>query len=600
VLKKLAQAPDPILPLAEVGILSSSQIGLTAKELSKLQQAGVPVPPSWVVPITFLEGLVEGYGLSAELAKNFKTINWQDWSAVTTLSQRWQNKIKKLHYPPELAKALLTAYTTWWEHHSFRVIASPLIATDHLKVPSENHLQGEANLGEALLQVWAAHFTPEHLAQLHLRWQNNPGQRLLPGLALVIQLQPVAIASGWGYSCHPHTNDKRQLVIESQWGEHPPQWDVTKADSFTIDARTLTPTHRHIYRKATQWKWHSHLQESSVPKHQSDQPSLTSAQLSELAQLLQKMKQQLPYHIKVRWILSDGHLFITDFEPLLESTLTHAHPQRSATLKKDALTQTSIKLKGISLTSGHVTAPVRVISQTHHLTAVKAGEIIVVGEITREVLHLLPKVAGIVCETGVSSIAILQLLKRYQVPTLVTVANAGRLLTGHRFVTIDTRAGTVAVTFANPANQPIHQKTPSNTHHHLKILISAGNPLRADEYRELPLDGIGLLRSEFTIAQLGTHPLALIRDGQARRLTTALTATLNAYRSLSHNFPLMYRACHLTSTEYRHLNQGERYEGIETNPLLGFRGGLRILHQPELFELETKVLSQFQQQHAQP
>ena len=53
-----------------------------------------------------------------------------------------------------------------------------------------------------------------------------------------------------------------------------------------------------------------------------------------------------------------------------------------------------------------------------------------------------------------------------------------------------------------------------------------------------------------------------------------------------HPRPVVYRAADLRSNEFRGLTGGEDYEPVEDNPMIGYRGCYRYVHEPVLFRLE--------------
>jgi pyruvate,water dikinase len=54
---------------------------------------------------------------------------------------------------------------------------------------------------------------------------------------------------------------------------------------------------------------------------------------------------------------------------------------------------------------------------------------------------------------------------------------------------------------------------------------------------------------------------------------------------------VVYRATDFRSNEFRNLNGGERFEPREANPMIGYRGCYRYVHEPDLFALELETLA---------
>lgn len=584
------------MPFDQAHELPTSQVGESAKQLALLHRSHVNLPTSWIIPSQFLANLVGSQPLSLEIAEEFKKIDWKNWSAIEHLSDYLQKHIQDLRYPHQQAKALMQCYTQYWEQSALRFISSPTWPASPTVYHSFEWIRGEANVAHSILKIWSSFFTTENIIQLHQRWLHNPGEKLLPGMAIIVQHHEPAISSGWGYSFHPQTGDKRQLVIQSQWGETPAAWDETHSDTFVVDARTLITLHQDIRHKAQHLVAGTHLNLEPTSLTDANRPSLSSAELHELATIIQTSKRLFPFQLKLRWMKTATGLVITHLEPVLGEhservthTTEHSTHLLPSTPKKE--------LTGLAITTGSVTAHARVISQPEQYPELKAGEIIVVRELGAEAIHAIKKVAGVICERGVFSPTVLTLLKRYHVPCLIQVRNATSAIKNHHVITLDASSGKVLLQGSETSAVSLPQVKSAKTHMEgVQVLVSGGNPEKAPDYDALPHDGVGLLKSELTYAQLGIHPLWLIRHGKAGLIKASLGKVVAAHARSPQHLPILLRSCHLTSTELRYLTEGDHFEANEPNPLLGFRGALRIIHQPELFELELETLHEQAQQ----
>ena len=69
-------------------------------------------------------------------------------------------------------------------------------------------------------------------------------------------------------------------------------------------------------------------------------------------------------------------------------------------------------------------------------------------------------------------------------------------------------------------------------------------------------------------------------------MKTGLTKFVQAF----YPRPVVYRATDFRTNEYRNLKGGDRFEPVEPNPMLGFRGASRYIADSEVFELELKAI----------
>jgi pyruvate,water dikinase len=126
-----------------------------------------------------------------------------------------------------------------------------------------------------------------------------------------------------------------------------------------------------------------------------------------------------------------------------------------------------------------------------------------------------------------------------------------------------------------------------------KIYMNLGVPEMIDEYRNLPFDGIGLMRIEFILASyIGEHPLYLLETGQADKFISKLAEGIATVARAIQPRPVVVRFSDFKTNEYRELKGGEKYEISEANPMLGWRGTSRYISQQyeEAFRLECRAI----------
>lgn len=120
--------------------------------------------------------------------------------------------------------------------------------------------------------------------------------------------------------------------------------------------------------------------------------------------------------------------------------------------------------------------------------------------------------------------------------------------------------------------------------------MNLAEPDLADEMAMRRVDGVGLLRAEFMIANIGTHPRKFIEDGQSHEFTKKLAEGMEKFAKSFNPRPVVYRATDFRSNEYKNLKGGAKYEQDEFNPMIGFRGTGRYLADDEVFKLEIDAM----------
>jgi pyruvate,water dikinase len=125
-----------------------------------------------------------------------------------------------------------------------------------------------------------------------------------------------------------------------------------------------------------------------------------------------------------------------------------------------------------------------------------------------------------------------------------------------------------------------------------RILVNLSDPGRAPEAAAGDCDGVGLLRAELMLVEAlgGEHPRRLLERGESRRLVDEMAASIERIAAPFAPRPVTYRTIDFRSNEFRGLNGGERFEPREANPMIGYRGALRYVREPDLFDLELAAV----------
>ena len=112
------------------------------------------------------------------------------------------------------------------------------------------------------------------------------------------------------------------------------------------------------------------------------------------------------------------------------------------------------------------------------------------------------------------------------------------------------------------------------------------------------VDGVGLLRAEFMIANIGIHPKEAIKRKEQEKFVGKLTEDLTTFCKAFSPRPVTYRATDFKTNEYRSLEGGKFWEPVEPNPLLGFRGAYRYISDPEVFNLELQAITEVRKKYS--
>ena len=126
-----------------------------------------------------------------------------------------------------------------------------------------------------------------------------------------------------------------------------------------------------------------------------------------------------------------------------------------------------------------------------------------------------------------------------------------------------------------------------------KIYMNLGTPEMIEQYKNLPFEGIGLMRIEFILASaIGQHPMAFVEAGESQKFVDKLAEGIATVARAIQPKPVVVRLSDFKTNEYRGLKGGEKYEIVEENPMLGWRGCSRYISKwyIQAFRLECQAI----------
>jgi pyruvate,water dikinase len=123
--------------------------------------------------------------------------------------------------------------------------------------------------------------------------------------------------------------------------------------------------------------------------------------------------------------------------------------------------------------------------------------------------------------------------------------------------------------------------------------MNLGVPEKIEDYKDLPFEGIGLMRTEFILASyIGEHPMNFVETGQSQRFVDKLAEGIATVARGIQPRPVVVRFSDFKTNEYRELKGGDKYEIFEANPMLGWRGCSRYISKwyEKAFRLECQAV----------
>ena len=327
----------------------------------------------------------------------------------------------------------------------------------------------------------------------------------------------------------------------------------------------------------------------------SDDEILTLAQWACAIEDHYSAKRGRPTPMDIEWAKDGltGELFIVQARPETVQANKRTDVIRVYELKEHGKSL----VKGRSVGEAIACGPVRVVKSAHFLNEVQAGDILVTDKTDPDWEPVMKKAAAIVTNRGGRTCHAAIVSRELGLPAIVGAENATEVLRNGQEVTVCCAEGEVGVVYEGRLPFQIREiDTRQQSRPRTKIMMNVAKPEEAFSLAALPSDGVGLAREEFIISTyIKIHPLALldyhkVEDAEVRRQIDQLTAGYNdkpqffvdklaqgAGMIAAAFYPkdVILRLSDFKTNEYANLIGGRKYEPVEENPMLGFRGASR-------------------------
>ncbi|KKU93221.1 MAG: Phosphoenolpyruvate synthase [Candidatus Amesbacteria bacterium GW2011_GWC1_48_10] len=572
--------------------------------LGELTSAGIPVPPGFVVLSSAYFAFLDHNQIRLKLHKLLSAVDVSDSAQLQKASLAVKHLLDSAVIPSEIAREIFLAYARLSQGKSRYSVAVRSSATAE-DLPDASfagqqesflNITGDANVVLKVKQCWLSLFSPR---SIFYRVQKK-FDHFKVGIAVPVQQMIQSEVSGVMFTVNPITLDKDNLVIEAAYGlgdyivqgvVTPDHYEISKSSGHILQKRISI-------QKVMETKTSSGVKSSPVPVRLQDKQKLSDHLILQLANLGKQIHRHYFFPQDIEWALAKGSLYITQSRPI--TTLVSEKPQAK---NLDQLGQLEILLKGAPASPGLVTGHVRLVPDIRNLSRVKPGDILVTDMTTPDFVPAMKTAAGIVTNRGGQTSHAAIVSRELGVPCVVGTSTATKILTDGMVVTVNGTTGeifkgglirpSVQLPSAKSGLPPPDSRLKTAT----KVFVNLAEPDLAPKIASTHVDGVGLLRAEFMIAGIGIHPKKLIADGKSRVFINRLARDLTVFCREFNPRPVIYRATDFKTNEYRSLKGGDKFEPVESNPMLGFRGAYRYIKNPDVFNLELEAIKQVRQKH---
>jgi pyruvate,water dikinase len=229
------------------------------------------------------------------------------------------------------------------------------------------------------------------------------------------------------------------------------------------------------------------------------------------------------------------------------------------------------------------------------MDVVKRGDVLVAEMTTPDFVPAMKRAAAIVTERGGRTCHAAIVSRELGIPCVVGVGGATTQLQVDTEVTVDGSDGKIYAGRAE-ARLAWHERQQERYAHAstlkttTRLYVNLAEPELAERVAQRNVDGVGLLRAEFIVAQIGTHPRTFMEEGNGAEYTRQLTEGIREFCRVFNPRPVVYRLTDFKTNEYANLRGGAAFESSEENPMIGYRGASRYIREPDVFRLEVDAI----------
>jgi len=532
------------------------------------------------------------------MEKVFKSVDVENPEQLMTASVEAKKIIKNGKMSEEMAVEIMKAYKKLGGFGGLKnspvAVRSSATAEDlpdaSFAGQQETFLNviGESNVVKRVQDCWASLFTPR---AIYYR-QKKHFDHFKVGIAVPIQKMINSDVSGIMFTVNPVTGDKTQIVIETVWGlgEYIVQGKVTP-DTYVITKHDWKITNYLKSKQEVQLvKDSNETKETKVPKSKQEKTKINNNLVIKIAKVGQKLHNHYGKAQDIEFAVSKGKLYVVQSRPI--TTIINSKD----VIKDQQVISKEADLAGEPASPGTVSGEVVILKSPKEIGRAKQGQILVTTMTTPDFVPAMKKVSGIVTDEGGQTSHAAIVSRELGVPCVVGTKRATKEFKEGEIITIDGTTGKVwrgnlTTGLVKEIKKVVNVKTAT------KVYCNLGEPELAESMAKRNVDGVGLLRAEFMIANIGIHPKRIIAQHDEKKYINELAKGIEIFCKSFSPRPVIYRATDFKTNEYRHLKWGQFYEPEESNPMLGFRGATRYINSPEVFAMELEAIKIVRNKH---
>lgn len=579
--------------------LGKSDIGIAGGKganLGELTQAGIPVPPGFVVTAETYGKFMEDAGINGKVLDILAKTDINNTKELQAAAEEIKSIIIGTPVPEDMSTLIIEAYNQLCqrvdEDDTDVAIRSSATAED---LPDASfagqqdtflHVSGSEDVIDYIRKCWASLFE----ARAIFYREENGFDHSKVYIAVVVQKMAIADKAGVMFTVNPSTSEEIAL-IEGSWGlgEAVVSGDVTP-DNYVVDKSNDEVVSVTISDKKLMYVKDEDgtSVRVDVPEDKRNERVLSDEELVELTEMGKRIQAHYGEPMDTEWAFERGNLFLLQARPI-----TTLGDDNGVAGEDSSISDKNVIVKGLGASPGTASGKVKIILDIDELDKIKDGDIMVTTMTTPDMVPAMRRASGIITDEGGVTCHASIISRELGIPCVVGTGSATTTLKENVGVTLDGKKGLVYEGIHENKEEAVQTATanveaaPIITVTEVKANVSM--PEAAQRAAATGADGVGLLRTEHLMLTAGIHPGKFIADGREDELIDTIAENVMTVADAFYPKPVWYRTLDAPTDEFITLEGGEN-EPEEHNPMLGWRGIRRELDQPEILKCEFKAI----------
>lgn len=564
-------------------------VGGKGANLGEMVHAKIPVPDGFIVSAKAYYDFIKLTSLKQKIVTELTGLDVNDSKKLQQASKNIKTAILAAKMPEDIAEEIKEAYHKLSGTKDRLVAVRSSATAEDLPDASfagqqETYLnvKGFKDVVKHVQKCWASLFESRAIF-----YRTDKGfDHFKVGIAVPVQLMVQSEISGIMFTVNPLTNNTRQVSVEAAFGLGQPivSGEVTP-DQFIYSKEADMIISKTIAKQTWQFTLAGKV---PVSKKYQEAQKMDDKKVIELAKIGMLIEDHYGHPQDIEWGMEGGKLYIVQSRPV---TTLKSHV-KTEEVRLDPSKKGKLLFEGLGASPGIGAGPVTIVSDPSEIDKVKKGDILVAVMTNPDYVPAMRRAAAILTDEGGRTSHAAIVSRELGIPAVVGSVHATKMLKKGEVITVDGHDGKVfdgdLTKIKKLSKDEILDTSDLKTG--TKIYMNLGEPQLADQMAARNVDGIGLLRAEFMIANIGKHPRAFIKEKKQKEFINQLTEGLSVFAGNFNPRPVVYRFTDFRTNEYKGLVGGEEFETDEANPMIGFRGVSRYLEDSEVFKLEIEAI----------